>query len=154
MLKMRIPLLLSSDALSEAQRWQLTSSLYDRVHSLIVQARRGGAQSACSPEAWARDYIIMMCAMAALLAATLAAVTFLFHDTQLVMFVRLLQIGWLAAAGIRSAASPAAIVGQALITVVPALYKAKQAGRDQVCVARPGRKPFFFEKKNQKTFIP
>jgi predicted signal transduction protein with EAL and GGDEF domain len=35
-----------------------------------------------------------------------------------------------------------------------ALYKAKQDGRNQVCVAMPGRKQFFFEKKNQKTFIP
>jgi diguanylate cyclase (GGDEF)-like protein len=160
---MRIPLLLSSDALSEAQRWQLTSSLYDQVHSLIegsaalfatlavcasytgwwgfwtlacitvlltilrlshwrrfLQSRSSGAPSARSPEAWARDYTILMCAMAALWAATLAAVTFLFHDMQLVMFVLLLQSGWLAAAGIRSAASPATIFGQALITVVPA----------------------------------
>jgi predicted signal transduction protein with EAL and GGDEF domain len=35
-----------------------------------------------------------------------------------------------------------------------ALYKAKQDGRNQVCVAMPGRKQFLFEKKNQKTFIP
>jgi diguanylate cyclase (GGDEF)-like protein len=160
---MRIPLLLSSRALSEPQRWQLAASLYDQVRSLIEgsvalfatllvcaastgwwgfgalagatmaltalrlwhwrgfrRARRDSARQARTPEAWARDYTIGMCAMALLWAATLALVSFRYHDIRLFVFVLLLQIGWLAAAGVRSAASPAAVFGQAIFTTVPA----------------------------------
>jgi diguanylate cyclase (GGDEF)-like protein len=159
---MRVGVLLSSHALSEAQRWQLVSSLYDQVRSLIegsvalcatlavcafytgwwgfwaqacvtvamtivrvyhwrgfVRAPRTG-QLARSPEAWALDYTIGICAMAALWAAVVASATFRFQDMQLLGFVLLVQNAWLAGAGVRNAASPSAILGQTLVTVVPA----------------------------------
>jgi diguanylate cyclase (GGDEF)-like protein len=160
---MRVAVLLSSRALSDAQRWQMASSLYDQIRSLIegsvalfttqavcavftgwwgcwalagattlvtmvrlshwhgfVQARRGEARVLRSPDAWALRYCIGICAIAALWAATVISVTFRFHDAELLMFVFLIQCGWLVGAGVRNAASPASILGQTLITVVPA----------------------------------
>jgi diguanylate cyclase (GGDEF)-like protein len=60
--------------------------------------------------------------MSVLWASTVASVTFLFRDGQLLMFVLLLQNAWLAGAGVRNAASPAAVLGQTLITVVPTIF--------------------------------
>ncbi len=160
---MRVALLLSSDALSEAHRWKLVSSLYDQVRSLIegsvvlvatfvvcalhtqwwgfwalagvtlivtclrllhwhlfVKSRSGDWHTR-SPEAWARDYTIGICAMASLWAAAADTVGFRFNDLPLLMFVILIQIGWLAGAGVRNAACPAAILGQILITVLPSM---------------------------------
>jgi diguanylate cyclase (GGDEF)-like protein len=160
---MRVTVLLSSDALSEAQRWQLVSSLYDQVRSLIegsvalvvtllvcvsytgwrgfralaaatvvvtiirlahwqvfVRDRRNG-RHARAPEAWARDYTIGICTIAALWASTVLSISLLFHDMQLLMFVLLIQNAWLAGAGVRNAASPTAILGQTIFTVVPAV---------------------------------
>jgi diguanylate cyclase (GGDEF)-like protein len=161
---MRVTTLLNWPAQSDAQRWQLVSSLYDQVRSLIegsvallltlavcaaytgwwgfaalagttaaltlvrlfhwrafVQARRGGGCGARSPEAWARDYTIGICAMAALWALTVCGATFAVRDMQLLLFVLLIQNAWLAGAGIRNAASPAAILGQTLVAVVPTI---------------------------------
>lgn len=158
---MRGRVLLSSPSLTDAQCWQLVSTLYDQVGSLIegsvallvtlavcavytgwwgywaqagltlvvtigrlvhwrgfVRARRA-SRGARSPEAWARDYTIGICAMSALWAQALASVTFLFGDMQLLTFVLLTQNGWLAGAGVRNAASPSAILGQTLVTVLP-----------------------------------
>jgi hypothetical protein len=152
---MRVAVLLSSRALSDAQRWQMASSLYDQIRSLIegsvalfttqavcavftgwwgcwalagattlvtmvrlshwhgfVQARRGEARVLRSPDAWALRYCIGICAIAALWAATVISVTFRFHDAELLMFVFLIQCGWLVGAGVRNAASPASILGQ------------------------------------------
>jgi diguanylate cyclase (GGDEF)-like protein len=160
---MRVGVLLSSHASSETQRWQLVSSLYDQVRSLIegsvallgllaicalytgwwgfwaqaavalvvtivrlfhwrgfVRARRA-AHSTRSPEAWARDYTIGICTMASLWATTVAIVTFRFQDMQLLGFVLLVQNAWLAGAGVRNAASPSAILGQTLVTIVPTI---------------------------------
>jgi hypothetical protein len=72
-----------------------------------------------SPEAWARDYTIGICSMSLLWASTVVGVTFVARDMQLLLFVLLIQNAWLAGAGIRNAASPAAILGQTLLTVLP-----------------------------------
>jgi diguanylate cyclase (GGDEF)-like protein len=162
--QMRVALLLSSRSLSEAQRWQLASSLYDQVRSLIegsvalsvtlaicalytgwrgfwslaavtaavtvvrllhwysfVRARRHTGPAARSPEDWARDYTLGICIMAALWASLVLSVTFVVHDTQLLLFVLLIQNAWLAGAGLRNAASPAAVLGQTLVVVVPSI---------------------------------
>jgi diguanylate cyclase (GGDEF)-like protein len=88
----------------------------------FVRAERKLGHGSRTPEAWARDYVIGICAMSSIWAATVASVTFLFRDGQLLMFVLLLQNAWLAGAGVRNAASPAAVIGQTLITVVPTIF--------------------------------
>jgi len=161
---MRVAVLLSSRVLSEAQRWQLASSLYDQVRSLIegsvallatlavcayykdwwgfwvlaaatgvvtivrllhwrrfVHARRDRRAGAPSPEAWARSYTIGICVMASLWSLLVSSVTFVVADMQLLMFVLLIQNAWIAGAGIRNAASPSAVLGQTLVTVVPTI---------------------------------
>jgi diguanylate cyclase (GGDEF)-like protein len=161
---MRVAALLSSHDLSEAQRWQMASSLYDQTRSLIqgsaalfatqaicaistgwrgfwmlagttttvtlvrlvhrrgfVHARSCQGPAVRPPDAWARDYTIGICMIAALWAATVISVTFLCRDMELLMFVFLIQCGWLVGAGVRNAASPACILGQTLISVVPAI---------------------------------
>jgi diguanylate cyclase (GGDEF)-like protein len=85
----------------------------------FVRADRGTALGSRSPEDWARDYTIGICAMASLWAATVASVAFMFKDTQLLMFVLLLQNAWLAGAGVRNASSPAAVLGQTLVIMLP-----------------------------------
>jgi len=167
---MHVDVLLTSRALSGAQRWQLVGSLYEQVRSLIegtaallftlavcglytkwwgfsalagttllvtivrlvhlrgfVRARRDqgvhrdGVRAIRTPEAWARDYTIGICVMASLWAAIVISVTFLSRDMLLLTFVLLVQNGWLAGAGVRNAASPSAVFGQTLITVVPTI---------------------------------
>jgi diguanylate cyclase (GGDEF)-like protein len=88
----------------------------------FVRATNNTGQGGRSPEAWAWDYVAGICAMCVLWALTVASVTFLFRDGQLLMFVLLLQNAWLAGAGVRNAASPAAVLGQTLITVVPTIF--------------------------------
>jgi diguanylate cyclase (GGDEF)-like protein len=159
---MRFGVILSSTALSDAQRWQLVSSLYNQIQSMVegtaallitlaicasytgwrgfwalagttvlvtslrlahwrrfVRARRDVRRAARTPEAWACDYTVGICTMATLWACVVVSVTFLFRDMQLLSLVLLLQSGWLAGAGVRNAASPSAVLGQTLITVVP-----------------------------------
>jgi diguanylate cyclase (GGDEF)-like protein len=88
----------------------------------FVRAGHAISRGSRSPEDWARDYVIGICAMSFLWAATVASVTFLFRDAQLLMFVLLLQNAWLAGAGVRNAASPAAVMGQTLLTMVPTIF--------------------------------
>lgn len=86
----------------------------------FVRARRTGV-GARSPEAWAGDYTFGICAISLLWACVVTSVTFRFHDMQLLLFILLVQNAWLAGAGIRNAASPSAIWGQTLFTVVPTI---------------------------------
>jgi diguanylate cyclase (GGDEF)-like protein len=86
----------------------------------FVRARRTGA-NARSPEAWAGDYTLGICAISLLWACVVTSVTFHCHDMQLLLFILLVQNAWLAGAGIRNAASPSAIWGQTLVTVLPTI---------------------------------
>jgi diguanylate cyclase (GGDEF)-like protein len=87
----------------------------------FVLARRAGRQGARSPDAWARDATIGICTMAALWSATVVSLTIRSDDTRLLLFVIIIQTGWLAGAGVRNAASPAALLGQTLIIMLPTI---------------------------------
>jgi diguanylate cyclase (GGDEF)-like protein len=82
---------------------------------------RHAGRNGRSPEAWARDYTIGICAMASLWAATVLSIAFRIHDTQLLLFVLLIQNAWLAGAGVRNVASPFAIFWQTLFVFVPTI---------------------------------
>ena len=102
------------------------------------RARGAGGPHARSPEAWAWDYTAGICTMAALWAATVVCVTFHSHDMQLLLFVLLIQNAWLAGAGIRNAASPTAVLGQTLVTVLPSVVCLAYGSTTLVRMLAPG----------------
>lgn len=110
---------------------------------LAQRTRYSGVLTTCDgeddsgPSRWAGYFAAGACASAALWGVTDLATLLLFRDPGLQLFVMMVQAGWLGGAGVRNAASPASVAGQAFLTLLPSLLGVALAQDRFIYVAAP-----------------
>jgi diguanylate cyclase (GGDEF)-like protein len=110
--------LAASAVLVTALRMLLCASYRRRVADIDPLAPDPAAGS---PDLWALRFVAGACATSLVWGATSLFVLLRSADPQLQLLILLAQAGWLGAASVRNAASPAAVVGQCLCCVLPTI---------------------------------